>query len=275
MRNETRARIITFGFDPSNDVRASEWVLDWPAGSRVTVHAGGAARTLRTRLIGKHMAYPILAAVAVSLAEGFSMDEVISRLGGLSPTPGRLQPVRLANGAIILRDDTKSTLETIDAALDALSEIPARRIVVMGQVSEPPGSQGPIYRRLGRRVAEIADQAIVVGEKSARKPLSIGAKAGGLPSEKFFNAGESLSKAIEALRQSAGPGDVVLIKGRDTQHLARITLALQGRKVRCLIKFCRLKVDCADCAMLAQGSDSRGARKIIPSGRPTGEKHAS
>jgi UDP-N-acetylmuramoyl-tripeptide--D-alanyl-D-alanine ligase len=261
MRNETRARIVTFGFDPSNDVRGSEWSLDWPAGARLTVHAGGAARTLHTRLIGKHTAYSVLAAVAVSTAEGFSLDEIIPRLESLSPTTGRMEPVRLPNGAIILRDDTKSALETIDAALDTLSEIPARRIVVLGEVSEPPGSQGPIYRRLGKRVAEIADRAIIIGDKSARKPLSSGAKDGGLPREKFFNAGESISKAIEALREDMGPGDVVLIKGRNTQHLERISLALQGRDVRCLIKFCRLKVACAECAMLERGWDIRSAAK--------------
>jgi UDP-N-acetylmuramoyl-tripeptide--D-alanyl-D-alanine ligase len=250
MRSETRARIITFGFDPSNDVRASEWSLDWPAGARLTVHAGDAARTLHTRLIGKHMAYSVLAAVAVSLAEGFSLDEILPRLEALSPTAGRMEPVRLPNGAIILRDDTKSALETIDAALDTLSEIPARRIVVLGEVSEPPGSQGPIYRRLGKRVAEIADRTIIVADKSARKPLSSGVKGAGFPREQFFDSDESISKAVEVIREDVGRGDVVLIKGRNTQHLERITLALQGRDVRCRIKFCKLKVNCADCSML-------------------------
>jgi UDP-N-acetylmuramoyl-tripeptide--D-alanyl-D-alanine ligase len=165
MRGETRARVITFGFAESNDVRASDIALDWPTGARLTVHAGGETRTLRSRLIGKHMAYPILAAIAVSLAEGLTFDEIIPRLEALSPTLGRLQPVQLPNGAIILRDEFKSALETVDAALDAFSEVPARRrIVVLGDVTEPIGSPGPIYRRLGERVAQIASRAIFIGQ---------------------------------------------------------------------------------------------------------------
>jgi UDP-N-acetylmuramoyl-tripeptide--D-alanyl-D-alanine ligase len=143
MQCQTRARVITFGFAGSNDVRASDIALDWPRGMRLTLHAKGEMRVLRTSLAGKHMAYPILAAVAVALAEGFTLDEIIPRLEALTPTAGRMEAVPLANGAILLRDDFKSALETFDAALDTLSEIPARRrIVVFGEVSEPPGSQG-------------------------------------------------------------------------------------------------------------------------------------
>ena len=162
MKSQTRAWIITFGIDKTNDVRASEITLDWPNGTRFKLHADGEMRELHICLIGRYMVYPILAAVTVSLAEVFTLDQVIPALEALPPTPGRLEPIRLENGAIILRDDFKSSLETIDAALDVFSEIPAkRRIVILGEVSEPPGSQGPIYRKIGERIAKIASYAIL------------------------------------------------------------------------------------------------------------------
>jgi UDP-N-acetylmuramoyl-tripeptide--D-alanyl-D-alanine ligase len=254
MRSQSCARVITFGFAESNDVRASELTLDWPTGSRFTLHAGGERRIVRTRLIGKHMVYPFLAAVAVSLAEGLTLDQVIPALEALPPTPGCMEPVVLPNGAIILRDEFKSTLETIDAALDTFSEIPARRrIVVLGEVSEPPGSQGPIYRRFGERIGKVASRAIFVGHRSSRKPVSIGVKRAGLPREEFIDAGESVSKAVEALRADLGPGDVVLIKGRTNQRLDRVSLLLQGRAVRCHLRVCDAKVRCDKCPMLEQG----------------------
>jgi len=254
MRGETRARVITFGFAESNDVRATDFTYDWPNGSRFKVHANSETRVLRTRLIGRHMVYPILAAVAVSLAEGFNLDEVIPALETLEPTPGRMQTVPLANGAIILRDDYKSSLETIDAALDAFSEIPAgRRIVVLGEVSEPPGSQGPIYRRLGERIAEIASRAIFVAETKTFKRYSAGAKSQGWTKDKILHAGKSVLKVVEDLRKDLGPGDVVLVKGRDNQRLERISLALRGRTVRCELSFCDLKLRCDVCPMLERG----------------------
>ena len=50
------------------------------------------------------------------------------------------------------------------------------------------------------------------------------------------------------------PGDVVLVKGRDTERLDRVALALQGRQVRCAIEFCDLRgVRCETCPKLETG----------------------
>lgn len=253
MKKRTRARVITFGFDPMNDVRASDVIVHWPRGTRFKLHTDGRTRNLQIRLIGGHMVYPILAAVAVALSEGFELSQALPALEALSPTPGRLEPIRLRSGAYLLRDDYKSSLETIEIALDVLSQIPAgRRIVVLGEVSEPPGSQGPIYRHIGKRIAKIASRAIFLGGNFQR--YAAGATRGGLPRDALFNAHRSVLKAIEELRHDLGPGDVVLIKGRDTQRLDRIPLALMGRKVRCDISFCKATLlRCGGCPMLERG----------------------
>ncbi|HEX6015341.1 MAG TPA: hypothetical protein VFY87_26790, partial [Geminicoccaceae bacterium] len=99
---------------------------------------------VRLRLLGQVMVYPVLAAVAVAWAEGRPLERAVADLEALPPQPGRLQLEPLANGAWLVRDEFKSSLETIEAALDVMAELPGRRIVVIGSVSEPPGSQGPI-----------------------------------------------------------------------------------------------------------------------------------
>jgi hypothetical protein len=69
----------------------------------------------------------------------------------LEPTLGRLELVRLDNGVYLLQDDYKASPETVHTALDVLEAIECRRkIIVMGKVSEPPGSQGPVYREARR-----------------------------------------------------------------------------------------------------------------------------
>ena len=264
MKSQTCARVITFGIDKTNDVRASDITLDWPNGTRFKLHANGETRDLRIRLIGKHMVYPILAAMAVSLAEGFTLDRVIPALEALPPTPGRMEPIHLANGAIILRDDFKSALETIEAALDVLSEVPAqRRIAILGEIEEPLGNQRQLYRSIGERVAKIASRAIFVVNQSGKYNLyATGACRGGLPPHKVLHYEQSgVLKVVEAIRDDLGPGDVVLIKGRITQRLERIVFALLGRKVKCNISFCNLDVRCEHCPMLERGW--KGLKVII------------
>ena len=62
------------------------------------------------------------------------------------------------------------------------------------------------------------------------------------------------------------PGDVVLLKGRDTQRLDRIALKLLGRDVRCTRVHCDLNgfsangERCAVCPALEVGFDEAGAR---------------
>ena len=202
MRGRTRARVVTFGVGANHDVGATAVELDWPHGTRFTLHAAGARRALRVRLVGRPMLHALLAATATALAAGRALDEIVPALEGLAPTPGRLEPQPLANGVILLRDEFKSTLESIDAALDLLAELPARRrFVVLGEVSEPPASPGAHYRRLGARLARIADRVVVVGSRKAFQSYASGARAAGAPTGCSSRSHHDLARAAELVRR--------------------------------------------------------------------------
>lgn len=258
MAGETRARVITYGFGADCDVRAEDARLDWPNGMRFRVTAFGQSHEVAIRLIGRHMIYPALAAFAVSQLEGIAAGEALARIGALPPKGARMQPVPLPGGATLLRDDIKSTTETIDAALDLLAEVPARRIVLLGDVSEPIGSQYPAYKRIAERVAQCASLLLVVG--GGYEKYRSGARRAGMPSAWTVDAGRSPRRAAELLAATIEPGDVVLVKGRDTQKLDRVRLILSGRDVRCDIAFCNVRtVQCESCPMLERGWNAREA----------------
>jgi UDP-N-acetylmuramoyl-tripeptide--D-alanyl-D-alanine ligase len=252
MRDLTSARVITYGFGESNQVRATNLVEDTLSGIRFELHLDGDVCSVRTRLIGRHMVYPILAAVAVAHSEGCDLQRAIPALEQLEPTHNRLQPIRLANGAWLLLDAFKGALETIEVALNALSGLSARRkIVVLGDVEEPPGSQGPIYKALGKRVAEVADCVVYVGGKTNLNRLKAGLSLGQFPHDALTNTRtdpHAIAQALDkiGLRQ----GDVVLIKGRSTQHLERVALILAGQSVACAARSCARRHDCETCPSL-------------------------
>jgi UDP-N-acetylmuramoyl-tripeptide--D-alanyl-D-alanine ligase len=256
----TDARVVTFGFGAGNDVRASEAALDWPHGMRLVVRIGSVALDLRVRLLGRVMAYPVLAALAVAWAEGRPLDAAVAALEALPPRQGRLQPVPLPNGAWVISDEFKAAVETIDAALDLLAEVPGRRIVVLGEIDEPPGSQGPHYRRLGGRLAEIASRAVIVGGGAAYRNYVRGAARAGLPRPALIAAGRNVRAAAQAVAEHLGPGDVVLVKGRNKQRLTRVALLLQGRTVGCTLEVCDLRgMRCEICPKLERGWQIRSS----------------
>ena len=172
MATQTQAAVRTFGFGPDNDVRATDIALDWPHGTRFTLHADGETRPVHLRLVGRHMLYPVLAAVSVALAEGVSLDRAVAVLEALPPGSNRVQPMALPSGAFLLRDNCKSSIETVDAALDLLAEIPAtRKIVVLGDLEHSGTTLDEIYatyERLGGRVAEVAGRRRAGGLRQRR-----------------------------------------------------------------------------------------------------------
>ncbi|MFO1038855.1 MAG: Mur ligase family protein [Geminicoccaceae bacterium] len=137
MAATTEARIVTYGFDPAADVRGSDVEIAWPHGTRLSVHAGGERRSLQLRLLGRVMARPALAAIAVAVAEGRSLDDAIAGLERLEPRRMRMQIVALPGDAWMIRDEFKSSLETIDAALDTFARCPGARSSSPGRCRSP------------------------------------------------------------------------------------------------------------------------------------------
>jgi len=249
MAGQTRARVVLFGSASDADFRASDIELDWPRGTRFVLHAAGTSRPVQTRLIGTHMVYPALAAIAVATAEGVPLDAAIASVSELGPTPGRMEPHVLAGGAFALQDDFKGSEATFGPALDTLAAVPARRrVVVLGGIDDYAGAENAAYREIGKRVAAVADRVIVVGRFRKRYRSSL--TSARLPPDHVSSVAD-VHAAIRILRAELGPGDVVLIKGRSQQTLGRIALALAGRDVRCRADPCPFRrMYCAICPLL-------------------------
>lgn len=268
MATQTRARVVLYGMDAENAVRGGEVKLDWPRGMRLRVQAGGEPLDVHTRMVGGPMVYPVLAAVAAARELGVLLvgpGGALARIAEVVPEYGRLQPVELANGAVILRDEGKSGVETVETALDVLAAVPAeRRIVVMGDLTEPMGTPREIrfiYRRIGERIGRVANRAIFM--RGHASDFSHATRRSGMARQNITVA-EDVYGAVEQLRGELGPGVVVLLKGRFGQRLERIALLLMGREVRCQIKYCQLKImPCDVCPKLAR-ADGGMEQDLLP-----------
>lgn len=255
MAARTKARIVTYGHDAGNDVRALVWRLDWPNGNVVTVGAGDEVLTIRSRLLGRAYTYPILAAVAVGRLEGVPSRRIVAALEGVAPQTCRLEPIRLPGGIVLIDDTYKGNARTVHAALDLLAMVPARRIAVLGEVYfEIPEEKDGVYDEIGQRLARSADLAILSGDDVGRVRDS--AVAAGMAPDAIVQVGRDVTATIAAARHLVRAGDVVLLKGKQSQHLSRVGLALEGREVRCTIPACEvLGVLCRTCPMLGRGWD--------------------
>jgi UDP-N-acetylmuramoyl-tripeptide--D-alanyl-D-alanine ligase len=254
MRDRTAAHVRTYGFDDANQVRASDVAAGDMGGVHFKLHIGNQAFDVKTRLFGRHMVYPILAAVAVSQAEGREIRSALAALERLGPTSNRLESIRHPSGATLLLDTFKGSLETIEVALDTLDQLSAKRkILVLGEVEELTGKLGDTYRALGKRAGEIAARVVFVGGKRSYDCFKVGASAGGLSRNVLTHVRRNPLDAAEVVGTDLRPGDLVLVKGRRTQRLERVALALMGEKVECQTRLCRRSRDCPGCPLLRGG----------------------
>ena len=96
------------------------------------------------------------------------------------------------------------------AALTVLSNKPGRRVAVLGDMLELGVCTQAEHYKVGRIAAEKADVLLAYGPNSSR--VLNGAITGGMPDTRA-RAFEDRKKLVDALKQLAMPGDVMLFKG--------------------------------------------------------------
>lgn len=250
-------RVVRFGLDAEAEVHAASWRPIWPrGGTAIELVAHGERCELTTGLVGEPGVRAALAAVAVGRELGLPLALLARRLAAVTPMPGRLEVMALPGGALALCDDYKSGAETFAPAFAALASAPAaRRFAVLGDVTEPAAPQQQVYRRLGAEAGRVASRLLYLGNKF--DAFAAGARDAGLPRE-AVSEHHDVREAAAVLARELAPGDVVLIKGRINQKLARVALALAGRRVGCAIRSCRAdSFRCAECPLLEPGWGDR------------------
>ena len=125
-----------------------------PQGSVFDVVVDGAASSATLPLVGTHNIYNALAAVAVGLERGLTPSEAVGALATLAPADKRGAVVQVGNITVI-NDCYNSNPTALDAMVDALAGMPAkRRIVVAGEMLELGPSGEELHRRSGEHIAK-------------------------------------------------------------------------------------------------------------------------
>jgi len=203
-------RVITFGIHHPADVRAEAIREMGPDGSEFDVVAGATRAHARLPLIGRHNIYNALAAIAVALFGGLTLEEATSGVALLTPADKRGQ-VLTVGGATVINDTYNSNPRALDYVVDALAGMAVRdggrRIVVAGEMLELGPATDDLHRRSG---AHMADKKIdvVVGVRGAARNIVDAVAEAGVRAE-FVDSPE---QAGEWLAREVRPGDIVLLK---------------------------------------------------------------
>lgn len=235
MAAETRARVFTYGLDPSADLWAGEIESEGLEGIRFCLHHGQESIHARMPMLGRHSVHTALRAAASGLVEGLAWGEIVA---GLRDQSAQLRLVAVPGpaGSTILDDTYNSSPASCIAALTVLNELAGlerdvRKIAVLGDMYELGSYEEEAHKVVGRRAREVADLLVTVG----RLGRTIGEEAlkAGMPADSVHSA-ESNAEATELLLtliEPAPAGDVILVKGSRGLAMEEIVSALQQGRV--------------------------------------------
>lgn len=129
--------IVTYGFDPDADVRATE-VVQGDGRSTFNVHRRGhAPLSVTLNLPGRHNVLNALAAIAIGTEEGVNDDAIVRALAQFKGVGRRFQShgeFETANGKVWLVDDYGHHPREVGAVVKAIrANWPQRRLVMIYQ----------------------------------------------------------------------------------------------------------------------------------------------
>lgn len=200
------------------DVRAADVLSQGANGMNFTVHARGGNYPAHIALLGEHNVYNALAAIAVGLESGIPIDVCVDALRGLHTSDKRGEQV-LYRGARIINDSYNSNPRALNAMVDALLAIDAKRhVVIAGEMLELGPEAAALHRACGEHMRAHGVNA-VVGVRGFAKDLVDG--AGNIAV--FVDTPEA---AGEWMREHLQEGDAVLLKASRGVRLERALDAL-------------------------------------------------
>jgi UDP-N-acetylmuramoyl-tripeptide--D-alanyl-D-alanine ligase len=202
-----RGKVVLYGTQPASGVRAENVQPKGAGGSEFDVVIGKSRAHAHLPLVGSHNVLNALAAIAVGMERGLKLSEAADALASLAPPDKRGQVVQLGNITVV-NDCYNSNPKALDAMVEALVAMPARRrIVVAGEMLELGAAGEELHRQCGRRMAEKKIDALV-GVRGLAQAMVESASEAGVPAE-FVATPEA---AGEWLAREARDGDVVLLK---------------------------------------------------------------
>jgi len=233
MREKTRAKVITYGFTESADVRAVDLKISaGPSSDPWTdmqikgmsfklKYKGSTVPVFLPKVLGKHQVYSALAAAAVGVSQDMNLSDIAEALGHFEAPAGRMRLIAGIKHTSIIDDTYNSSPLAVQAALRVIKDIdiPGRKFVVLGDMLELGDYTETAHREVGLAAADVADILVTSGHRS--KLTARAALEAGLDSQRVFSFDDprSTGKFLQSRLES---GDLALIKGSQGARMEKV-----------------------------------------------------
>jgi UDP-N-acetylmuramoyl-L-alanyl-D-glutamate--2,6-diaminopimelate ligase len=216
-RDRARDRVLTYGTDPSAEIRASG-IQARGHGTTFLATTPGWSGEVRLQLPGAFNVHNALAALALAGAEEIDLAAAAAAIGEVAGVPGRMERIDGGQpfGVVVDYAHTADSLAKVLRTLRPLTS--GRLIVVFGSAGERDRVKRPA---MGRVAAELADIAIVTDEdprledpRAINEAIADGARSAGARDGHTLLVIDDRRAAVARAIGLAKPGDMLLLAGK-------------------------------------------------------------
>lgn len=208
-RKNLDKKVMYFGIRNTESCVLGQNVLQEEGKMTFSAAVGSQTFSLALALEGEHYVQDALAAITVGVEMGIPVTKIQESLSEFQNMEGR-QEIYEKKGMTIIQDCYNAGPESMHAALTVLGNRAGRRVAVLGEMLELGVCADAEHYKVGRTAAQKADVLLAYGPTSEH--MLYGAITGGM-SQNNARAFTDKEKLLEALKQIAKPGDVLLFKG--------------------------------------------------------------
>lgn len=219
------AEICTFGLTSGATFRAVD-VRETAAGDGDQAGLSFALRTpfgaidIRLQMAGQHNVANAAAAAAAAHAAGASPESIRTGLATVRNVPGRLLSVAGPGGVTLYDDAYNANPVSVAAAIDFLASRSGETWLVLGDMAELGPDSAKLHREIGACARRSGiNRLFGFGEQAREAATAFG------PGAATFDDLDDLTAAI---REDAGPGVTLLVKGSRCMGLDRLVAALRA-----------------------------------------------
>ncbi|MBI2600913.1 hypothetical protein HYW42_03070 [Candidatus Daviesbacteria bacterium] len=216
-----KAQVVYYGTD-------SSVCLVWAENIRIEnyktvfeLNCGVERVRVELKLLGTHQVYAALAAATLGVSENISLIKIKHALESVVPDEHRMQTFEGPNGSIILDDTYNADPSAVEAAIDTLLQIPARRrVIVLGEMKELGSYTESMHQEIARKIYKEKVDLVFLGQGNANLVAEELKRLGFMENRMEVNLQNS--QMVAKLIQTLEKGDVCLVKGAHSVRLDEV-----------------------------------------------------
>lgn len=212
--------------DTSSDYHATDITLGLDGCASFLLHTPAGETGITLGIPGTHNVGNALAAAALAMNVGATLEDVRAGLADMHQVGGRLNVKQLSNQLRLLDDTYNANVASVKAGIDLLASFSGRRVLVLGDMAE----LGEKARHYHQEIGEYATQ------KGVHQLFSLGVLSQHA-SQVFDNNGahfdsvDALVSGLYELLVEEQRDITILVKGSRSSRMERVTAAIEESPV--------------------------------------------